>query len=280
MTVLALILAPLAHALDQPGVYYRQQIGFGGWPTGLMEESRVQWRAPLARKDGSLMLNDTYAGAGVLVRASPAFVEVGPRLSVQPVDIFELELQFSRLQFFSKEYALMGFTEARGKLGSERTARAEDGDGVVGGGWSFTASPTIKLKVGPIIAFDSWTVSVFRIDQVAPEPYTYEPWNDLVMAWEDETFEHGAAVLYTAVDSEDDGFTFWIGPWFRDRFTARGPDRSTTLGPAIITHPGRGRFVPTILGRSMFYLIDGDRVGAVPNLQAALIWSFDGDRLQ
>ncbi len=275
---LGLLASSSAQALDQPGVYYRQSIGFGGWPTGLMEETRLQYRAPLIRKDGSLMLNDTYAGAGVMVRATPAFTELGPRLSISPVDIFELELQASRLQYYSKTYALMGFDRAKNKLGSQRTERAEAGDGVTGGGWSFTASPTLKLRGGPIILVDTWSIRVSRIDQASPEPYTYDPWTDLVIAWNETTFEHEAATLFTAIDSDDGGGTFWVGAWFRDRFTVVSPDRSITLGPVIITRPGRGRFVPTILGRSMFYLRDVDRVPGIPNLQAALIWSFDGDR--
>lgn len=276
--LLALWMAGAAQALDDPGLYFRQQVGFGGWPTGLVSDTRIQFRTPLARKEGSLMLNDTYAGAGMMARVSPAFSEVGPRISFAPVDLFDIDLQASRVQYYSKTYGLMGFTEAAGKLGEERTARARDGEGLASGGWSLTAAPTVKVKVGPIVAFDSWTIQYFDIDEAADTDFTYEPWRDAVIAWEDVAFDHEAAALLTAVDSDDGGPTFWFGAWARDRWSLNGPDRSTTVGPAIITHPARGKYVPTILGRAMFYAKDGDRVGTPPNLQCALIWAFDGDQ--
>ena len=275
--LLALWMASSAQALDDPGLYFRQQVGFGGWPTGLMSDTRIQYRTPLTRKEGSLMLNDTYAGAGMMARVSPAFSEVGPRVSVSPVDVFSLDLQASRVQYYSKTYGLMGFSQASGKLGSERVERAENGDGVAAGGWSVTAAPTVKIKLGPIVAFDSWTVQYFAIDQAAQTEFTYEPWRDQVIAWNDVAFDHEAAVLLTAVDSDDGGPTFWLGGWARDRWSLEGPDRSTTVGPAIVTRPGRGKYVPNVLGRAMFYATDGDRVGTAPNLQCALIWAFDGD---
>ncbi len=276
-SLFALWLSAPAQALDDPGVYVRQQVGFGGWPTGLMSDTRVQYRAPLKRKEGSLMLNDTYAGAGVMARVTPAFSEVGPRLSWSPVDIFDIDLQASRVQYYSPTYGLMGFEQARGKLDADRAARAEAGEGVTSGGWSVTAAPTVKLKVGPIIAFDAWTVQYITLDQAADEPFTYDPWRDAVIGWQDLTFDHEAAVLYTAIDSDSGGPTFWVGAWVRDRWSVEGPDRSTTIGPAIITHPGRGPAVPTLLARAMFYVIDADRVGVIPNAQMAAIWSFDGD---
>lgn len=276
IALLFALVAPTATAADDPGIWVRQQVGLGVAPLGLMADSRVQYRTPLARKEGSLMLNQTYAGAGAMLRVSPAFVEVGPRLSIAPVDLFDVDVQVSRVQYISNQYGLMGFTEARNKLESQRSERAEDGDGVLSGGWQATVSPTLKIKAGPIVAFDTWSIGYVALDdQGSEEAFTYEPWRDQVIAWTDVTFEHEAAVLLTAVDSDDGGPTFWVGAWARDRSSLNGPDRSTTVGPAIITHPGTGKAVPNVLTRAMFYVVDGDRVGTAPNVQMAAIWSFE-----
>lgn len=261
-------------AADDPGIYVRQTIGLAGWPTGAISDTRVQMRTPLTRQEGSLVFNSTYAGAGVAARVSPAVAEVGPSLSIQPIDVFDLNLQASRVQYYSTRFGLMPFESPDGKIMSARLERAAEGDGVTSGGWTFAANPTVKLKLGPVIAFSSWTVAYTTLDQ--PEdvtaPYTYEPLRDMVVAWTDTTVDHEAGALYAAVDSDDGGKIVYFGVLARDRFQVVSPDRHTTLGPLLVVKPGEGTGVPRMVARSMFYLTEADRVGRMPNIQLAAIW--------
>ena len=279
LTLLSLVaLSPVAMAADEPGIYVRQAVGTGGWPTGLMSETRVQYRAPLKRVDDSLMLNDTYVGAGAMVRVTPAFSEFGPRVSFAPVDIFDVDLQASRLQYYSGRYGLMPFDAISGKTGAERGERADNGDGVSSGGWSFTVSPTAKIKVGPVIAFSSWNIAHVMLD--TPEgvtaAYTYEPLRDMVVSWNDTTFDHEAGALYAVVDPEDDGGLFYMGVLARDRFQTVSPDRHTSVGPILVMRPSTAPAVPKMVLRSMFYVTESDRVGGAPNTQLAAIWEVGG----
>ena len=141
---------------------------------------------------------------------------------------------------------------------------------------AMSARPTAKIKLGPIVAFDSWNVSYVNFDRPAGvvAPYTYEPKRDLLLAWEDVAVEHQAAVMYTALPG-DDGPKLWIGGTIRDRFAAVSPDRSTAAGAVIIVRPGTKPAVPQIVGQALLYLTDADRVGRAPNLQAQLSWTFE-----
>jgi hypothetical protein len=224
------------------------------------------------------MLNNTYMGGGVMARISPAFAEVGPRVSFAPVDVFDVDLQASRLHYFSDTFGLMPFDEIHGKTGAERRARAANGDGVTTGGWSFTVSPTAKIKVGPIIAFSTWNIGRVVLDTPdgVTADYTYEPWRDMVVGWKDTTFDQEAGALFAAVDPEDDGPLFYMGVLARDRFQSFSPDRHTSLGPILVMRPGTGAAVPKVVVRSMFYLTEADRVGGAPNTQLAAIWDVGG----
>ena len=276
--LLAALVAVPANAADEPGLWTRQAVGTSGWPAGLISDTRMQYRAPLARKEGSWMLNETYAGVGGMARITPAFVEFGPRLSIAPVDVFDLDLQASRLQYFNPGLGLMPFESSSegGKLDGTRSDRAANGEGVASGGWSFTATPTFKLQLGPIVAFDTWNISFLALDKPdnTSEDFVYEPYRDQVVAWNDVSIEHQAALLYTVLPG-DDGPMFWVGGTVRDRFNHTSDDRSTAAGALIVAKPGTSATVPKIVGQAMFYVKDQDRVGTVPNLQLLAAWTFE-----
>ena len=263
-------------AKPKSGLWMKQAIGTGGFPTGLISETKMQYRTPGPRSD-SIVFQDTYLGAGAAIAVSPAFFQAGPTVSIAPIDVFDLDLGASWIGYFDNGLGLMPFDEASGKLGSDRDARAAKGEGVGANAVALTATPTLKLKLGPIVAFDSWEVSYVHFDQ--PEGtdslYTYEPQRDLLLAWEDVAIEHQAAVIYTIMPG-DDGPKLWVGGTVRDRFAAVSPDRSTAAGAVIIARPGTKPAIPQIVGQSLWYLNDADRsLGSAPNLQAQVSWTFE-----
>jgi len=265
-----------AQAADEPGLWTKQAVGTAGFPTGLMSETKMQYRAPGPRSD-SIVFQDTYVGAGGTVAVSPAFLQVGPTVSIAPIDVFDLDLSASWIGYFNNGLGLMPFDQPSGKLGSERDERAANGDGVGANALALTATPTFKIKVGPIVAFDSWNVTYLNFDKPdgVEATYTYEPKRDLLLAWEDVAVEHQSAVLYTILPG-DDGPKLWVGGTIRDRFAAVSPDRSTAAGAVIIARPGTKPAVPQIVGQSLFYLNDADRsIGSAPNLQAQVSWTFE-----
>lgn len=67
------LLLTRALAADEPGLWLRQAVGFGGWPSGAVSDTRLQYRAPLHRSE-SIVFRDTYAGVGGRLAVTPAVV--------------------------------------------------------------------------------------------------------------------------------------------------------------------------------------------------------------
>jgi hypothetical protein len=221
-----------------------------------------------------MLFHNTFAGAGARILASPAFVEVGPRLSLSPIDVFDVELQASRAWYLPLKWSLMPFEEVGGKTMEARYERPEDAFGA--GAWVVSVVPTVKLKLGHVVAFDSWTASYVRIDN--PEgldaPWVYEPFRDLLLAWEDVAFEHQAALDWEWLPGGEKPL-LWTGVTFRQRFALESPDRSWVVGPMVVFRASRSPWVPQLVGQCLFYLEDADRVGGVPNLQVLAAWVQD-----
>lgn len=241
--------------------------GFGavavaGWPSGLLSDTVAEVRVPLYRSD-SIVFRDTWAGAGAQVLATPAFVSVGPRVSLAPIDVFDVNLKLARAWYFDTQFGLMGFDGLGGTLEPTRAARAEDAYG--GGAWIATVEPTLKAKVGPVIAFYALTVDWLRIDPPAEGRFVYEPYRDLVLAPEEVVVEHQGAVLV------EKGIVR-AGLTLRDRSAVVSHDVSTNAGPLVVVDTGEAVAAPTIVGLALFYLRDTDRLGGVPLLAAQVRW--------
>lgn len=267
--LLAVVLAEPGHATDAPSYYVRQSLGVAGWPTGLLSETRLQVRTPMYRSD-SMVFQDTYAGAGLRLDASPAFVNPGVQVSLAPIDIFDIDLSASFLGYLPGPFGLLPYDALSSKLESVRDLRDDHTPTV---GWSLDASPTLKLKVGPIIAFDAVSVAYIHLEQPEGigEPFVYEPLRDMLFAWDDVFLEHQPALLYEVLPGDDKPL-FYVGASWRQRYAFVSGDRSGALGALVVVRPGTKPVVPTIMGFAAFYLIDQDRVGGVPFLGVQANW--------
>ncbi len=264
-----LLLLSEALAADAPAFWVRQSVGVAGWPTGVLSETRVQARTPIFRSD-SMVFQDTHAGAGLRLDASPAFANPGVQLSFAPIDIFDVDVSASFLGCLPGPFGLLPYEGLSSKLESVRDPRT---DNVATVGFSLDANPTLKLKVGPVIAFDAVAVSYLHL--VQPEgvsaPYVYEPLRDLIVAWDEVYLEHQPALLYEALPGGDRPLLY-VGASYRDRFAFRSGDRSSALGLLVVTRPAERPIIPTFIGYAAFYLIDQDRVGGVSFLGLQANW--------
>lgn len=254
----------------------REGIAVAGFPTGLLSNTIAEVRAPLHRSE-SIVFRSTYAGAGAQVLASPAFVVVGPRVSFAPVDVFDLTVKGAHGWYFGNGLGAMPFATIDGAEEPLRNARADAGEGVSTELWSATAEPTLKVKVWKIVAFDAWTIDVLHFTPPAGEaaPYTYEPLRNLVVAWDDVTFEHQAGVLFEAMPGGDRP-SLRFGPTYRDRWAHVSGDRSAALGALVAAKPGVSPAIPTVVGMALWYVQDNDYGGsAVPFLAAQVRWDLE-----
>jgi hypothetical protein len=258
---------------DRGHLWVRQSAAIAGWPTGALSDSRAQLRTPLHRSE-SVLFQDTVAGIGARARISPAFSEAGVHATIAPIAIFDVNLFVGGITYWDGGFAPLPTSERGGTLPDSRAARA--GENVATRGMVVSAQPTLKAKVGRVIVFDSWTIRQQRLSPTSAEtaqPWVYEPFSDLVLAWEDTTFEHQPGVLVDIVPDEG-GAWLRVGGTMRDRWSLETGDRSAAAGALVATKPGASKAVPTIAAMGLAYVIDDERVGATPYVGLQAAWSF------
>jgi hypothetical protein len=242
--VIALLLAVTTAQAAHSSIWTRQLVGVGGWPTGALSDTRVQLRTPGHRSD-SVLFRDTYYGAGARVQVSPAFVDVGPRLSIAPIDVFDLDLQASWTGY-AGPFAPLPLDGITGKTEAERGER--DDEHFALSKVELSAAPTLKGKLGPLIVFDSTTVA--WVHAMRPEDQTderwYEPYRDLSLAWTDVTVENQGAVVGEILDG-DERPKLWVGATGRHRRAVVSGDYQTHAGLLVVCKPGTGAAVPTFV---------------------------------
>jgi hypothetical protein len=268
---LLLAASALAETPDTAHLWARQAVAVALFPQGAISDTRVQYRVPLHRSESELF-QDTFAGVGARVAATPAFTAVGPRITLAPIAVLDLDLQASWIGYYGQGTGLLPFSVTEGKLDGERGDRAAES--VTGGAFQLSAAPTLKGKLGPVIAFYATQLAYTTLTpgQEAAEPFVYEPFTDLVVAWKDVTFDQQGAVVLEVVPDVDGPF-LWVGATARDRQAFESGDRSTAAGFLVRGRPGRGAW-PTLLNQTLFYVQDADRVGLAPSVALLAEWKF------
>ncbi len=207
------------------------------------------------------------------MQTSPAFVDVAPMVSLAPIDVFDLDIGASWTGY-AGPFAPLPFDDLTGRAEPLRNERS--GEEFAMYKFEFWAAPTAKIKLGPVIAFDGVNIGIVRAKQPdgIDEPYWYEPYRDMLLAWNDIAIEHEGALLIEAMDG-DEKPRLIFGVMARHRFAVTSGDSVTALGPMVVAKPGTAKAIPNILGRAQFYVQDSERVGTLPNMNIAAIWSFD-----
>lgn len=270
----ALALGSVAHAADVPTWTADTSLGATGWPTGVRWDNRLEAQAPLYRSK-SILFQDTFAGAGLRLTATPAFTQIGPRIEFAPIDVFNVTFEASWVDYFARGgVGLLPYDEPRGKLERIRFKRGDES--LTGGAFSLTVAPTVMGRLGPVMGAYGWTISRLWILPGAKHssPYVYEPYRDLVVGWKDWTLEQQGAVLYEVLPGGDRAM-FRAGATARDRHALVSGDRSTTVGAVVMARPGTKIWVPTLAGQLLWYVKDADRVGPIPSMGLMASWRFE-----
>lgn len=278
-SVLLSIVLPGASAEtpDRPWLFTRIALGGGGWPSGAQLDARAQARTPLYATQ-SFLLADNYAGIGLRAALTPAYVTTGPRVSIAPVAFFDMDLSANVQRYFHTPFGPLPFDQVTsGKPGAARDARADESFAMTA--FTAAAEPTLKLQAGPIVAFDAWVIELRHMDQPAGQtaPYAYEPFWDLVLAWDDTIVEQQGAVLGMIWKGDAGEKKLWIGATVRHHWAVVSKDASLVVGGVLLASPGR-----KILGGPQFvlqvlpYVVDdADMKAGPPNVQAQIGWDID-----
>ena len=257
-----------------PWLWIKPSVAVQYAPLGLIGDLRVQARAPLHRSD-SIVFQNTYAGVGGRLAITPAFVDVGPRFSFAPLDIFDVDVQLGYVAVWPSSSGLLPFHALEGTLDSQRKQIA---DTAVGGHALYASViPTFKLKLGPVIAFtqaDFSFIHVFQPETVA-SPYVYEAYRNTLIAWDDVVLTSQTGLLGEILDGEATAVQLRAGALLRHRQAFVSGHVSTALGGVVTLRPGRKEGWPTVLLAVLGYLREADRALGAPNIQLRLSWDFE-----
>ena len=261
-----------------PTLEFSQLVGFAAWPLGLLFDSRLEVRAPLHRSS-SMVFQETYAAAGGRVAITPAFASVGPRLTLAPIDVFDLVVMANATVNWPSSSGLLPYESIyESTVDSDRNDLFDNpapGREVrLGAGFDLRVQPTVKIKLGPIIAFSAWDFSwvwLRRPDDIET-PYVYEPYRDRIVQWHDLVVENQSAIVGEILPGEG-GPLLWIGATYHDIWAIGSRDRSIQIGPIVVFKPSFKRGWPRLVLQVKPYVMDHDRVGGPPRIAVAAIWS-------
>lgn len=273
-----LLLVPLALAEtpDRPWLWTRAALGGGGWPSGLQLDGRAQARLPLYPTE-SFLLKDNYAGAGLRAAITPAYVTAGPRLSIAPVAFFDMDVQASVVRYFHSDFGPLPFDQLTyGKPDAARGERADESLATTA--FYLAMEPTLKAQVGPICAFDAWTIEFRRTQNPGwDEPYVYEPYWDLVLAYNDTIIEQQGAIVGMIWKGEGISRKLWFGATVRHHWAVVSRDFSLVVGGVGILRLGNHTLGgPQLIVQVLPYVLDdADMKAGPPNVQAQISYEFD-----
>lgn len=260
-----------------PWLWSRAALGGGVFPSGAQLDLRASARTPLYATESSL-LADNYAGAGLRAAITPAYVTGGPRLSIAPAAFFDMDLSGSVVRYFHTPFGPLPFDQVTsGKPDAARDLRADESFAATA--FTAAAEPTLKAQAGPIVAFDAWTIELRHTDHVdgVTTPFVYEPYWDLVIAWDDVIIEQQGAVLGMIWKGDGIDRKLWIGATVRHHWAVQSTDTSLVVGGVLLARLGN-HFLggPQLVVQVLPYVLDdGDMKAGPPNIQAQVSYDFD-----
>ncbi len=266
-----------AETPDSTWLWTHVALGGGAFPSGAQLDARASVRTPLYETH-SFLLADNYAGAGLRAAVTPAYFTGGPRLSIAPVAFFDMDLSGSVVRYFHTPFGPLPFDQlGSGKPDAARALRGDES--FADTAFTAAAEPTLKAQVGPVVAFDAWTVEVRHTQKVdgITSPWVYEPYWDLVIAWDDVIIEQQGAVMGMIWKGDGIDRKLWIGATVRHHWAARSTDSSLVVGGVLLARLGHHTLGgPQLIVQVLPYVLDdADMKAGPPNVQAQLSYDFD-----
>ncbi len=272
--LLLLSTSALAANPDVPWLWAHAALGGGAWPSGLQLDTRLQARTPLYATRSEFFA-DNFAGAGLRAAITPAYVLAGPRVSFAPAAFFNMDLSANVQRYFHTSFGPLPFDQlTSGKPDAVRAARGTESFATTA--LTATWEPTLQAEADPIVVFDAWTLEIRHMDKPADQtaPYVYEPFWDLVLAWDDAVIEQQGAVMGMVWKGDNGTRKLWIGATVRHHWAVVSTDRSLVLGGVLLANPGKKVLGgPDLILQVLPYILDdADMRAGPPNVQFQIGW--------
>jgi hypothetical protein len=258
-----LLVAVPAFAQDSPHLWVRENVAVAVRPAGVITDLAAEVRAPVLRL-GGVAFNDTFVGAGGRLAATPVHAEGALRLDTQLIDVLPVYAEAFYATYWESPWGFVPLDSVLATTVPDRRPLYDADRDFAAHTSGFLLSPTLQARVGRVVGFSNVTVTFLRVRQAhGPEPWVFEPYRGLVVAYDDRVIEHASALLWEPLDGEG-GSLLRVGGVVRGKSSAVTPDTSLTAGLLGQWRPGRSEVAPVATVLVTPYLSDYDFAGLAP----------------
>jgi hypothetical protein len=182
LAVLLLVLPGIRLAADEatpprPQRALDEGLGVSVNRLGLQHTLDLGWTRPLTASANPL-LADAHLAFGLSHSVTPAYTRLGAWVEVSPLSILDVRAGAEAAAYFGTFGSLMSFG-SYGQRFDDTARNARKGDGRPGTGSRLYLAPTLKMKVGPLVAVTGGRLEWWRTS--AAGPLYYEPARDTLL---------------------------------------------------------------------------------------------------
>lgn len=266
-------------------------------PVGLQELFDVGYTYRLSDSD-SVLLQDTFVGLSFSPILTPAFLNPGVTLKVQPLAILRVDARVSWVGYLGSVNLLQSFpSPTADHSDSTIKARGEQGLNYSTTGWNASVAGELRGKVGPLVARSRLTAVYHDMKLEGADRVWYDQYYDLLVAKQGWTLTNDLDVLWQLPLDVESGSMLMAGlrwslatPLYRAEDFAPGEAQENVngpyhrLGPMLVytffDEPGATFNRPSIIALVNWHLAHRWRTGAdvaqgIPYV--AIAFAFTGD---
>jgi hypothetical protein len=266
--VLALLAIPGAAA--DSGWRVDESFGASVNGLGVQHAIDVKWLHPLT-ESSSPLLSGSHLAIGGWHAITPTYTRLAGWVEVSPLSILDLRAGADAAAYFGTFGSLQSFHSYRDAF-DDGTRSAGKSQARSGGGSRLFLSPTLKVRVGSLVAVSAADLEWWKSG--ASGPYYYEPARDTLLRAEgDHLLVVSTMALHLRGNEASGQLGYGVGHSLTYVFAAP-QNRSQRIGIVVMRQFGARRFggrAPRIGGHVSYYLDDPNRRG---QLCAALGLSF------
>jgi hypothetical protein len=261
MTRILLVTAALSFAASLAAQAQTRELQetFGGSVNtpGVQNNLELTWTWKLSSSTNPL-LSDAHVSVGLVDSLSPAYNRVGAWVEVSPLSILDLRAGVEPAVYFGTFSSLTDYASYDGVFDIDtRKARDRAGEKAFGTGGRVYLGPTLKLKLGRMIAVAGAEFEWWRASNEGP--YFYEPTRDLLLESKGDSMVMGSNLLLFEFPRPSSG-KILVGPIHGYRHVYGAPqNRIQTLGLLGVYELAAQRFgvrKPTVILNVSRYLED------------------------
>ena len=262
--IVAIVLAALGSRpafADGPQRRLANTLGAAVNPIGLQDQLTSSWRWGLTASKNPF-LSDAHVAVGVSNHFSPSYERVELWAELSPLSVLDLKAGLEPVFYFGTFGHLVSFPGYGSDFGKEAREAVKD-QAVSRTGIRYHVSPTLKMKIGRVIARTGAEFEWWRVD--GPGEFFYEPMRDTLLASDGDALMTLSSQLFFELPSGPGGKKLLAGLFHDSIDVYDAPEnRRQRLGPLVLWTLGARRFgvgEPTAIGSVFYYLQDRSKDG-------------------